>query len=43
MATPFVVAHRAGNDLGILRRAELGSDGAWHDGLLMDLLIEELT
>lgn len=29
--------------VGILRRAELGPDGEWHDGLLMDLLIEELT
>lgn len=28
--------------VGTLRRAELGSDGTWHDGLLMDLLIEEL-
>jgi aminoglycoside 6'-N-acetyltransferase len=29
--------------VGILRRAELGPDGDWHDGLLMDLLIDELT
>jgi aminoglycoside 6'-N-acetyltransferase len=29
--------------VGVLRRAELGSDGEWHDGLLMDLLIDELT
>jgi aminoglycoside 6'-N-acetyltransferase len=29
--------------VGILRRAELGAGGEWHDGLLMDLLIEELT
>jgi aminoglycoside 6'-N-acetyltransferase len=28
--------------VGVLRRAELGRDGEWHDGLLMDLLIEEL-
>ena len=28
--------------VGITRRAELGTDGEWHDGLLMDLLIEEL-
>jgi aminoglycoside 6'-N-acetyltransferase len=28
--------------VGLLRRAELGPDGKWHDGLLMDLLIEEL-
>lgn len=29
--------------VGILRRAELGPDGTWHDSLLMDLLAEELT
>ena len=29
--------------VGVLRRAELGRDGEWHDALLMDLLIEELT
>jgi aminoglycoside 6'-N-acetyltransferase len=29
--------------VGVLRRAELGSDGEWHDALLMDLLIEELN
>jgi aminoglycoside 6'-N-acetyltransferase len=29
--------------VGTLRRAELGRDGHWHDALLMDLLIEELT
>jgi aminoglycoside 6'-N-acetyltransferase len=28
--------------VGVLRRAELGPDGRWHDGLLMDLLAEEL-
>lgn len=28
--------------VGIMRRCELGPDGEWHDGLLMDLLIEEL-
>ena len=28
--------------IGIMRRAEL-VDGEWTDGLLMDLLIEELT
>jgi aminoglycoside 6'-N-acetyltransferase len=28
--------------VGVLRRYELGRDGEWHDGLLMDLLIEEL-
>jgi aminoglycoside 6'-N-acetyltransferase len=29
--------------VGVMRRAELGPGGEWHDGLLMDLLIEELT
>jgi aminoglycoside 6'-N-acetyltransferase len=29
--------------VGILRRYERGSDGAFHDGLLMDLLAEDLT
>jgi len=28
--------------VGVLRRYEMGSDGTFHDGLLMDLLIEEL-
>jgi aminoglycoside 6'-N-acetyltransferase len=28
--------------VGIMRRYELGPDGTWHDGLLMDLLAEEL-
>jgi aminoglycoside 6'-N-acetyltransferase len=28
--------------VGITRRSERGPDGAWHDGLLMDLLAEEL-
>src|SRR4051812_3729755 len=28
--------------VGILRRYERGQDGTWHDGLLMDLLAEEL-
>lgn len=28
--------------VGVLRRYERGDDGAWHDGLLMDLLGEEL-
>jgi aminoglycoside 6'-N-acetyltransferase len=28
--------------VGVLRRYELGSDGAWHDGLLLDLLADEL-
>ncbi|MEV0152470.1 GNAT family protein [Micromonospora sp. NPDC050686] len=29
--------------VGILRRYERGADGRWHDGLLMDLLAEELA
>jgi aminoglycoside 6'-N-acetyltransferase len=29
--------------VGIRRRSERGSDGSWHDGLLMDLLASELT
>ncbi|MFN2518272.1 MAG: GNAT family N-acetyltransferase [Jatrophihabitantaceae bacterium] len=29
--------------VGIRRRSERGSDGTWHDGLLMDLLAEELA
>jgi len=29
--------------VGIMRRYERGRDGTWHDGLLMDLLPEELT
>ena len=28
--------------VGVLRRDERGPDGTWHDGLLMDLLAEEL-
>jgi aminoglycoside 6'-N-acetyltransferase len=28
--------------VGVLRRYEMGADGSFHDGLLMDLLIEEL-
>jgi aminoglycoside 6'-N-acetyltransferase len=28
--------------VGVLRRHEMGPDGSFHDGLLMDLLIEEL-
>ena len=30
-------------DVGIMRRYEKGNDGTWHDGLLMDLLRDELT
>jgi aminoglycoside 6'-N-acetyltransferase len=29
--------------VGVLRRSERGPDGTWHDGLLMDLLAEELA
>jgi aminoglycoside 6'-N-acetyltransferase len=29
--------------VGVLRRYERGVDGSWHDGLLMDLLAEELV
>jgi aminoglycoside 6'-N-acetyltransferase len=29
--------------VGITRRSERGNDGTWHDGLLMDLLADELT
>ena len=29
--------------VGVLRRYERGPDGSWHDGLLMDLLAEELS
>ena len=29
--------------VGVMRRYERGADGTWHDGLLMDLLPEELT
>lgn len=28
--------------VGVMRRYERGLDGSWHDGLLMDLLAEEL-
>lgn len=29
--------------VGVMRRYERGPDGRWHDGLLMDLLAEELA
>lgn len=29
--------------VGVMRRYERGPDGAWHDGLLMDLLPEDLA
>lgn len=29
--------------VGVLRRYERGDDGTWHDGLLMDLLADELV
>ncbi len=28
--------------VGVMRRYERGPDGAWHDGLLMDMLSDEL-
>ena len=30
-------------EVGVMRQYELGNDGTWHDGLLMDLLKDELT
>lgn len=30
-------------EVGVMRRYERGNDGVWRDGLLMDLLPEELT
>ena len=34
---------RAGfRSVGIMRRYERGPDGEWHDGLLMDLLVDDL-
>ena len=29
--------------VGVTRRSERGADGTWHDGLLMDLLADELV
>jgi aminoglycoside 6'-N-acetyltransferase len=29
--------------VGITRQSERGSDGTWHDNLLMDLLADELV
>jgi aminoglycoside 6'-N-acetyltransferase len=29
--------------VGTLRQSERGLDGTWHDGLMMDLLADELT
>ena len=29
--------------VGVMRRYERGGDGTWHDGLLMDLLAEDLV
>jgi aminoglycoside 6'-N-acetyltransferase len=29
-------------DVGVMRRYERGGDGTWHDGLLMDLLREDI-
>ncbi len=31
------------NRVGIMRKYERGPDGSWHDGLLMELLAEELA
>jgi aminoglycoside 6'-N-acetyltransferase len=30
-------------DVGVMRRYEQANDGTWHDGLLMDLLRDELS
>ena len=30
-------------EVGVMRRYELGNDGEWHDGLLMEVLRDELT
>ncbi len=30
-------------DVGVMRRYERANDGTWHDGLLMDMLRDELT
>lgn len=36
--------HKVGfRDVGILRLAERGNDGTWHDSLMMDMLREDLT
>jgi len=29
--------------VGVMRRYEKGNDGSWHDGLLMELLAEDLV
>jgi aminoglycoside 6'-N-acetyltransferase len=29
--------------VGVMRKYELSADGTWHDGLLMELLADELT
>ena len=43
-ARAIAVYRRIGfRPVGILREYERGADGAWHDGLLMDLLASELT
>jgi aminoglycoside 6'-N-acetyltransferase len=31
------------HSVGVMRQYERGPDGHWHDGLLMDLLADELT
>ena len=40
----IAVYHRIGfRPVGVMRRYERGPDGVWRDGLLMDLLADELT
>lgn len=39
MLRPATVGFRP---VGVMRRYERGADGDWHDGLLMDLLADEL-
>ena len=42
---PAIAAYRkvGFRDVGVMRRYERAPDGTWHDGLLMDLLREDLT
>jgi aminoglycoside 6'-N-acetyltransferase len=30
-------------EVGVMREYERGSDGTWHDGLLMEMLADELN
>jgi aminoglycoside 6'-N-acetyltransferase len=41
---PAILAYEAVGfrRVGIMRQYELGPDGTWHDGLLMDMLVHEL-